>query len=189
MQPRTHLWTSALAAALVYPRSPLRAALAAASGVLIDLDHLALYRLRTGDRTLTGALVYNRYRNRPAHSGDNRPRYGSMRSWLHEPAVLPPLLLMARHLPALRPIALGVSIHLLLDHAYMPTAFRVALRARGRCELCGAKGRPLRHHFVRHPLDGGSARAGNIVALCRPCYRRARECYPLYPPPPVEAAP
>lgn len=182
MHPRTHLWTSALAAALVYSRSPLRAALAAASGVLVDLDHLALYRLRTGDGTLTGALVYNRYRNRPARRGDNRPRYGSMRSWLHEPAVLPPLLLAAYHLPPLRPIALGLCVHLLLDHAYMPTAVRVGLRARGRCELCGARHRPLRQHFVRHPLDGGTARASNIMALCRPCFRRARDAYPVYPP-------
>jgi hypothetical protein len=189
MRPRTHLWTSALAAAIVYPRSPLRAALAIASGVLIDLDHLALYRLRTGDGTLTGAMVYNRYRNFPARRGDNRPRYGSMRSWIHEPAVLPPLLLLARHVPALRPIALGMFVHLLLDQAYMTRAVRVALRARGRCELCGARGRPLRHHFVRHPLEGGTASVDNIVALCRPCYRRARASYPIYPPPPVEAAP
>ena len=187
MHPRTHLWTSALAAALVYPRHPLRAALATASGVLIDLDHLALYQLRTGDHSLSGALVYNRYRNRPQHRGDNRPRYGPLRSWLHEPAVLPPLLVLAYHLPLLRPIALGMCVHLMLDHWHMATAMRVGLRARGRCELCEQR-RPLRNHFVRHPLDGGSASADNIVALCKPCRRAARDSYPVYPPVASEAA-
>jgi hypothetical protein len=183
MRTRTHLWTSALAGLICYPRSPKRALLLTVCGVLIDLDHLVLYGLRTGDHSLIGALLYDRYRNRPARPGDTRPRYGSLRSWLHEPALLPPLLLLARYIPVLRPAAIGIALHLLLDHSYLPTSWRVARRARGRCELCGAHGRPLKHHTIIHPLDGGHRGSANLVALCKPCYKRALESYPVYPPP------
>ena len=70
----THLWTSALAGLVCYPRSPGRAALVLAGGVLIDVDHILLYMLQTGDYSLVGALVYDRYRNHPLRPGDTRPR-------------------------------------------------------------------------------------------------------------------
>jgi 5-methylcytosine-specific restriction endonuclease McrA len=184
---RTHLWTSALAAAICYRRSPGRAAALVAAGTLIDIDHLALYALRTGDRSLVGALVYDQYRNHPRRRGDNRPRYGSLRSWLHEPALIPPLLLAAALLPWLRPVALGLALHQALDHTSIITRMRVAARAGGRCELCGATDRPLAHHPIVHPFDGGRGMQ-NLVALCEPCRRRARDSYPVYPPV-AEAAP
>lgn len=118
MHLRTHLWTSALTALICYPRAPRQAALLALAGVLIDIDHLILYYFQTGDYSIIGALRYDRYRNRPVTPGDTRPRYGPLRSWLHQPALLlPPIWLLVWRWPALRPVALGVTLHLALDTA------------------------------------------------------------------------
>lgn len=182
MRLRTHLWTSALAAVVCYPRSPGRAALMAAGGVLIDFDHVLLYMLQTGDYSLVGALVYDRYRNRPLRPGDTRPRYGSLRSWVHRPALIPLLLGVAALSRTARPLALGLLLHLLLDHMFAPLSWPVLWRARGRCELCGRPAKPLRIHHIVHPFDGGRLRPDNAVALCRSCHRRAARSYPLFPP-------
>jgi len=104
----------------LYPRRPAHAAALVLAGTLIDLDHLLLYALRTGDWSVVGALRYNRYRHYWRQAGDTRPRYGPLRSWLHTPwLVLPPLWSCAAMYPALRPVALGLSLHLLLDHSYL----------------------------------------------------------------------
>lgn len=178
----THLWTSALAGLVCYPRSPGRAALVLAGGVLIDVDHILLYMLQTGDYSLVGALVYDRYRNHPLRPGDTRPRYGSLRSWVHRPPVLFLLLLTAVLSRRLRPLAIGLSLHLLLDHMYAPLSWPVLWRASGRCELCGTPTRQLRIHHIVHPFDGGRLSMENSVALCRTCHRRAARSYPVYPP-------
>ena len=91
MRFRTHLLTSLAAGLALYPRRPAHAAALVLAGTLIDLDHLLLYALRTGDWSAVGALRYNRYRHYWRQAGDTRPRYGPLRSWLHEPwLVLPP---------------------------------------------------------------------------------------------------
>lgn len=182
MHLRTHLWTSALAGIVCYPRSPRRAALLTLSGVLIDVDHLLLYMIQTGDRSLVGALVYNRYRNRPRRPGDTRPRYGPLRSSLHRPIMLLPLLALAYGSPKLRPVALGLTLHLLLDHVQTPLDWLMRRRAHGHCELCGKRSRSLKVHHIVHPLDGGKRTPENSVILCPCCAKRAADAYPVYPP-------
>jgi hypothetical protein len=116
MRLRTHLWTSTLTALLLYPRKPLPAVLCTSAGVLIDLDHFLVYAWRTGDWNLVGAIGYNRYRHCTIAPGDTRPRYGKLRSWLHQPLlVLPAIWMLARRRSALRPVAQGLTLHLALD--------------------------------------------------------------------------
>ena len=134
MHYRTHLLTSLAAGLALYPRRPAHAAALVLAGTLIDLDHLLLYVLRTGDRSVVGALRYNRYRHYEWQIGDTRPRYGPLRSWLHAPwLVLPPLWSWAATYPALRPVALGLSLHLLLDHYYLSQ--RLVAHLRGRASI------------------------------------------------------
>ncbi len=116
MQLHTHLWTSVLTGLVLYRRHPLKAALLVGAGVLIDLDHLVLYCLYTGDWSIVGALCYDRYRHYKPVPGDTRPRYRQLRSCLHQPLVLLPLLWWhGRQQRWLRPVAMGVTLHLALD--------------------------------------------------------------------------
>jgi hypothetical protein len=147
------------------------------AGTLLDLDHLLLYGARTGDWSIPGALHYDRYRHRHPRPGDTRPRYGSLRSWLHQPLlVLPPLWALARRRAALRPLALGLSLHLLLDQYDLPVRVLVWARAGGRCEGCGRRGRRLSVH------RSGRLGSYSYWVTCAPCddalARRRRERRP-----------
>jgi hypothetical protein len=164
MRFRTHLLTSALLGLALYPRRPGRAAAVALAGTLVDLDHLLLYGAHTGDWSVAGALRYDRYRHRRRVAGDTRPRYGSLRSWLHAPwLVLPPLWAAAAARPALRPVALGISLHLLLDHWDGPVRLAVRLRRGRSCERCGRRG--LRLGVYRYGRLGGY----RYRVLCHAC--------------------
>ena len=166
MRFRSHLLSSVAAGLLCYPRSPARAAVVVLAGTLIDVDHLVLYSLQTGDWSLSGAIQYDRYRNRPGGRGDTRPRYGSLRSWIHQPGLLPFLWLLALNRPALRPLTLGVSLHLLLDYLEWPRFFLAYRRSGRRCERCGRRDRQLTVHRWRD-------RSGMAFhTLCRPCYEQ-----------------
>lgn len=167
MQFRTHLITSAAAALAVYPRQPQQAAALLLAGVLIDLDHLVVYALQSGDWSISGALRYDRYRHKRIRAGDTRPRYGPLRSWLHRPWLLLPIVWTgATRWPALRPLALGASLHLALDYTYWPGDLRARIAARGRCAQCG-RARKLEIERLR--------RSGRLQrrVLCRACIRRA----------------
>lgn len=147
MRFRTHLAAAAALGLALYPREPHKAATVAAAGTLLDLDHLLLYVLRTGDWSVVGALRYDRYRHERGEAGDTRPRYGPLRSWLHEPLLLlPPIWIAAATRPALRPLALGLSLHLLLDQYDAPLRAVEALAAAGRCRACGGRGLRLSTH-------------------------------------------
>ncbi len=165
MNLREHLLYSSVLAASLYARQPVAAALLIAGGVLIDLDHLALYVCRTGDWSISGALLYNRYRNQFIRHHDNRPRYGSLRSWLHQPLfVLPPLWRLAQRYPWFRPFAIGVAFHLLLDHLPLPLIWAAYWRAGGRCARCGNRQQIEVYRRPRFPDQ-----RMQWVALCRQC--------------------
>ncbi|NJN16723.1 MAG: hypothetical protein HC822_10840 [Oscillochloris sp.] len=144
MGPKTHLLSSLALAVVRYPHRPLAAALVVAGGTMIDVDHFLLYALQTGDWSLSGALHYNRYRHTLRVRGDTRPRYGSLRSLIHHPWILLPLIwIAAGRRRFLRPVALGLSLHLALDYMDWPRYKAAMQRAGGRCAVCGAAGRPL----------------------------------------------
>ncbi len=137
-----------------------------------------LYALRSGDWSPLGALSYNRRRNRSLRPGDTRPRYGSLRSVFHLPRLtLPILWLLSRRWPVLRPFALGMALHLLLD-APLTLRFdrRVWRRARGRCERCGVGALALGVHHMR-PVERGGARwaLANRALWCHECAREVRK--------------
>lgn len=174
MRFRTHLLSSLAVGLALYPLRPARLAALVAAGTLIDLDHLWLYSLRTGDWSPVGALRYNRYRHRRARAGDNRPRYGPLRSWLHLPLlVLPPCWAAAGAHPALRPLAVGLTLHLLLDYAHWPAYQGALLRARGVCPSCRRGGGRLYLIF--------SDETGSYQALCRACAQATGAVLPPAP--------
>lgn len=182
MRLRTHVWTSALAALAIYPQRPRKALLLTLAGVLIDVDHYVLYALRSGDWSIRGALHYDSYRNRPRGRHDKRPRYGSLRSIVHHPMVGVSLGLAALPLPVLRPLALGIGLHLTLDYSHVVTELPLRWAAGWRCQLCGSQ-RGLRVHMIVHRLDGGRRNRENLILICEGCWRAAQESYPVFPPP------
>jgi hypothetical protein len=56
MRLRTHILTSALLGAALYPRAPRKAGLLLAGGVLLDADHYLIYALRSGNWNPLSAL-------------------------------------------------------------------------------------------------------------------------------------
>jgi hypothetical protein len=173
MRLRTHIIASALLGATIYRREPARAALLTLGGVLLDADHYLLYALRSGNWNPLGALRYDQWRHAPREDHDTRPRYGPLRSILHQPWLTLPLIWgLSRRWPALRPVAIGVSLHLALDIPYMQMDWRIWRRAAGRCERCGAHGRKLQIVYLLPPRYGGARwDAANRAAWCRPCVR------------------
>ena len=171
MRLKEHIIASAALGALLYRRDWRRAALTAAAGVLVDLDHIALYVARSGDLSPGGALRYNRWRHQRPVPGDNRPRFGSLRSVLHRPALTLPLLwLPALRYHWLRPIAAGATLHLLLDLQALNLDLRVWWRAAGRCQGCGVAGLHREIYQIAATRHGGAPHAAaNRAALCRPC--------------------
>jgi hypothetical protein len=176
MRLRTHILTSALLGAALYPRAPRRAALLLAGGVLLDTDHYVLYALRSGDWSPLGALRYDSWRNRKIQAGDTRQRFGSLRSIFHSARITLPLVwLLSRRCPALRPFAIGVTLHLALDTSPLRMDWRVWRRAAGRCECCGRRGLKRGIHYVTPPGKGGSRWAlDNRAAWCYDCALRLR---------------
>jgi hypothetical protein len=79
---------------------------------------------------------------------------------------MPAVWALAAHRTALRPLALGLSLHLLLDYLYWPRYTLAFLRSGGRCERCGRRDRRLTVHWRR---EWG---APELRTLCRPCFER-----------------
>lgn len=173
MRLRTHIISSTLTALALYPREPRRAALLGLSGVLLDVDHYLLYALRSGDWNPIGALRYNAWRHLPRTRRDARRRYGPLRSIFHRPWLTLPLAwgLSARW-PALRPAAIGITLHLALDLPYLELDWRVWRRTSGRCERCGRRGRKRHIRYLLPPSAGGARwDAHNRAAWCEDCIR------------------
>jgi len=194
MRLRTHILTSALLGAALYPRAPRKAALLLAGGVLLDADHYLLYALRSGNWNPLSALRYDRWRNQPLKTGDRRRRYGSLRSIFHTARVTLPLVwLLGWRWPVLRPLAIGVMLHLALDISPLRLDWRVWRRAGGRCECCGRVGLKRGIHYVNPPCAGGSRWAlHNRAAWCYDCALAARSATAGHghaPPQPGSGAP
>jgi hypothetical protein len=183
VQFRSHLIAAATVGALIYRRKPWRALAVAASGVLIDFDHLILYAMRSGDWSIWGALRYDKRRHSRIRPGDTRPRYGSLRSDLHRPwLTLPIIWLLALAWPILRPVAIGLTTHLALD-IHLPHYDRRAWqRANRRCERCHLPGLDLEVFYLVPPHRGGKRfDSTNHVVWCAACAREAyRQAQPAH---------
>ena len=143
MRFRDHALAALGLGALCYgPEKPRQLGLLLVGGVLIDADHWIVYGLQTGDWSLSGVLRYNRYRHRLARVGDNRPRYGPLRSVAHQPLITLPLgWWLARRWRWLQPLMIGLSLHLLLDHWASPYFFWMRWQAGGQCAECQKQAR------------------------------------------------
>ncbi len=173
MHIRTHAQASLITGLILYPRSPCRMLLLVAGGVLIDLDHFLLYAIRSGDWSISGALVYDRYRHFRPEPGDTRPRYGRMRSWLHDPRMLPISLLLAWHWPVLRPLALGLFLHLCLDHFDLPQRLLLRWKYRGCCMYCGTRRQVTARNMLCTAAEAESQPAARVrLLLCKRCAHR-----------------
>ncbi|MBC8162146.1 MAG: HNH endonuclease [Roseiflexaceae bacterium] len=178
MRFRSHLIASSIAAVMLYPRAPWRAALVVIAGTIIDVDHLVLYASRSGDTNPLGAIQYDRRRVGRPTTGDTRPRYGPLRSVIHNPLVTLPLVWgAARLVPALTPLAQGLTLHLAMDTPWkMLLDLRVWRRSGGICERCGERrrSRQVYHHII--PKDGGAIWAlENRVLWCERCAKAVRK--------------
>ena len=171
-----HLAAAAAAGLAIYRHTPRRAALLALGGVIIDIDHFVLYAWRSGDWSLMGALHYDSYRHIGIRAGDTRPRFGSLRSVAHEPRITVPLVtLLALAWPNLRPLALGIALHLALDIHLPHYDWRAWARAAGRCECCNVPGLEREVYYRKSPRRGGDRFSlANRLVWCTTC---AREIY------------
>lgn len=170
MKPQAHLLASAVAGIMVYWREPHKALIVTAAGVLIDLDHYLLYALRSGDWVPYNAIRYNRRRHGQPDAGDARPRFGSLRSALHQPALALPLIALFASWRATRPLAIALALHLLMDTRLIDLDWRVYRRSRGRCELCGAAGVQLGVFYIeRHTNQPDPLALTNRIGLCLYC--------------------
>jgi hypothetical protein len=176
MRLRTHVLTSALLGATLYHRSPARAALVLLSGVGLDVDHYLLYALRSGDWSPRAALRYDTWRHAPRQPGDTRRRYGALRSPFHDARLtLPVAWGAAWRWPWLRPVAIGLTLHLVLDFPFLRLDWRIWRRSAGRCERCGQIGLKRDISYVLPPRHGGARwSAENRAAWCRRCQFQMR---------------
>jgi hypothetical protein len=177
MRLHTHFISSVLLGAVLYPRAPRRAALLALGGVLLDVDHYLLYALRSGDWNPLGALRYDEWRHTPRTAADTRRRYGRLRSIFHCPWLTLPLIWsISVRWAAVRPAAIGITLHLALDFPFLQLDRRVWRRAGARCERCGAHVRKRQIVYVLPPRHGGARWAlNNRAAWCRACVRAVYE--------------
>ncbi len=171
MRLRTHVLSSLLAGVALYPRAPRRVALLVAGGVGLDIDHYLIYALRSGNWNPLSAWRYDGWRHRARAASDTRRRYGPLRSAFHHAGVTLPIVWGLQLVwPVLRPLALGVTLHLALDLPFLRLDWRVWRRAAGHCERCGTTKRRLDVVYLVPPRHGGASWALENRALwCRRC--------------------
>ena len=121
---------------------------------------------------MSGVWRFARYRWRERTPGDTLPRYETLRTRLHQPLIVLPILWwLARRGDVWRGLAIGVSLHLLMDYLEWPRAAAAVWRAGGSCPRCGRR-RRLEPLWVR---DG--SRRGHWTATCRPCREQPAMVY------------
>ncbi len=173
MRLHIHILSSLAAGVTLYRHAPARAALLMLGGVGLDADHYLLYALRSGNWNPLTAWRYDRWRHTARTPSDTRPRYGALRSIFHHAQLTLPIVwgLQGRW-PVLRPLAIGVTLHLALDLPFLRFDWRVWRRAAGRCERCGRTDRRRDVIYVVPPRNGGARWAlANRAVWCRPCRR------------------
>jgi hypothetical protein len=164
---RDHIAISTAAAAVLRPWFGRRVLGLWAGGVLIDADHYLWFCRR--ERRLSPVAAVRFFNQADA------PQLPATRV-LHRPVALVPLLLLGLPRRALRPLALGLGMHVALDAVHgtrMRRARFAALERDGSsCQACGARTR-VGTHLRRQPLLLPSYDASNLITLCDRCHERA----------------
>jgi hypothetical protein len=165
---RDHILLSTAAAALLAPSLGLDAAGFWAGGVLVDVDHYLWFCIshrhlspRAAARFFNGA--------HPAQASATRA--------LHHPLGVAAVLALAVRRQQVRPLALGLSLHVGLDarhEARMNRARAKALaRDRHSCRACGVQTPHVGTHLVRQPWLLPDYGTRNVVSLCGRCHEAA----------------
>lgn len=168
MRVRDHVLISTAGAVLAAPFIGRGALNLWAGGVLIDADHYVWFCLR--QRRLNPLAAVNFFNQaRP-------PQHPATRA-LHAPATLAAVVLLGLRRRQLRPIALGMGLHVALDAhhiAHMDRARAAALARDGySCQVCGTAAPPIDAHVWRQPGLLPSYRARNLISLCGRCHEAA----------------
>jgi hypothetical protein len=165
---RDHVLISTAGAALAAPSLGRGALSLWAGGVLIDADHYAWFCLRHRRLSLQAAVRFFNQADPPQHPATRA---------LHAPAAVLSVVLIGLGWRRLRPVALGMGLHVALDAyhlARMARARSAALARDGyRCRACGAQAPPVTAHVWRQPRLLPSYRHRNLVSLCRRCHDAA----------------
>jgi hypothetical protein len=169
MRVRDHIALSGTGAALLHRRLDGGALGFCAGGVLVDVDHYLWFGLRERRWSPLEAMRFFNEAHPPQHAATRA---------LHHPIVPLALLLAGLRRPALRPLALGVLVHLALDacHEARMDAARAAALARDdfACQACGTRAADA--HLRRQPWLLPSYKPQNLVSLCGPCHEAAHAC-------------
>jgi hypothetical protein len=136
--------------------------------VFLDIDHYLWFCSR--QRQLSPRAA-SRFFNE-AHP----PRTPATRA-LHHPMTVVAAAALAARRRALRPLALGMSLHIGLDrhHEARMNGARAKALARDRfsCQACGTQTSSVDTHLHRQPWLLPSYGARNLVSLCGPCHEVA----------------
>jgi hypothetical protein len=165
---RDHVLISAAAAALAAPFLGRGATGLLAGGVLIDADHYAWFCLRQRRLSPLAAVRFFNHAD-PPQDAETRA--------LHAPAALLAAALLGTRYRWLRPTALGMVLHAVLDelHAVLLARTRAAALVRDgyACRVCGPATPAVCAHLYRQPAVLPSYRVRNLVSLCGPCHEAA----------------
>lgn len=168
MRVRDHVAIATAAAALARRWGPRRAAALWAGSVLIDADHYAWYCLR--ERRVSPLAAVR------AFNGAHGPQHRATRA-MHSPLALAGVAVLAARRPWLRPVALGMGLHVGLDSCHQAALARARAAALARdsfaCTECGARTPGVRAHVRRQPPVLPSYAPRNLVSLCEPCHEQA----------------
>jgi 5-methylcytosine-specific restriction endonuclease McrA len=170
MRVRDHVLVSTAAAALASPWLGRRVLAPWAASILIDVDHYAWFVVR---KRRFNPMAAVRFFGRPSP----HPHRGAR--LLHSPVVLFGAAAMGLRWRALLPVALGMSLHAVLDlrhESRVRLATADALRREDfTCQRCGARGAHVTAHTMRQPWLLPSYQTHNLVALCHACHAAAHQ--------------
>jgi hypothetical protein len=169
MRVRDHIVLSTTAAALLRPRLGSAGVLRLWAGsVLIDADHYVWFCLTQRRASPLAAMEFFNEAHPPQHAATRV---------LHNPLALLAALLVSVRRRRLRPVAVGMGVHIALDaghEARMNRARALALRrADFLCTECGANAGSAEAHVERQPWLLPSYSPRNLISLCGPCHEAA----------------
>jgi hypothetical protein len=165
---RDHILLSTAGAALLSPRLGAGAAGLWAGGVLVDVDHYVWFCIRHHRLSPCAAAQF--------FNAAEPPQTSATRV-LHHPMTLLATAGLAVRRRALRPLALGMTLHVGLDihhEVHMKRARSRALaRDRCSCQACGTQTCQVGTHVFTQPWLLPSYGAQNVISLCSACHEHA----------------
>ena len=168
MRVRDHIAVATVGAAALAPWVGRSVVALWAGSVLIDADHYLWYCVSHHTVSTRRAVRFFNEAHPPQHAGTRA---------LHTTGALAVAGGLALRRPRLRPVVLGMGLHVLLDRSHemrMRSARATALRRDDfACQACGVRGGDVATHVWRQPPLMPSYAARNFVSLCPSCHELA----------------